>query len=181
MQRIIPILLLALAAAQAPAGYEFVPLPADGSPVEVAAGGRAVALVGFDAFTAQRVDRAWTNAATVATAYATNFTYSLSYTNATVSAGVTNRVVVTNTTATAMDPLPAGLQYIAYWTNTVVTATSTTNWAPRLAACATNSIGAASLSGTRSFGACTNAWVQPGSLLRRSSAGRTGAAVVIER
>ncbi len=177
MKRLLPLLIPCAALA----AYEFVPLPADGTPVAVPSGGRAVALVGFDAFSAQRVDELWTNAATVSVSYSTNRTYSLSYTNATVSAGVTNRVVVTNTTATAMDPLPAGLDYIAYWTNTVVTATATTNWSLRLASAATNAIGSASLSGTRSFGACTNAWVAPGAKLRRSSAGKGGAAVVIER
>ena len=174
MKRIPAILLAASAAALALAEAEFLQLPADGSPVAVAAGGRVVALQGFDAFTAQRVDELWTNAMTVAETPATNWTYSLVYSNATS--------VVTNTVDRDMAPLPAGLDYISYTTNRTVTTTAVTNWAPVRAACATNALGGASLSGGVSrTESITNGWVSPGTLLRRSAAGLPGARAVIER
>lgn len=167
--------------AAAVADIDFVGLPADGSARGIALGGRVVAVQGFDAFTVQRIDSLYTNAQVVTTSATTNWTYSLSYTNATVSGSVTNYVVLTNTVDVDMAPLPADLRYIAYWTNTVVTTTAATNWTQVLAACATNTLGSATVSGGRSQGIVTNAWLAPGTAVRRASAGSPGAVLVIER
>ena len=175
------LLAVSLLVAAAVADIDFVGLPADGSARGIAMGGRVVALQGFDAFTAQRIDTLYTNAQVIVTTATTNWTYSLSYTNATVSGSVTNYAIVTNTVEVDMAPLPADLRYIAYWTNTVVTTTATTNWTQALAACATNSIGSATVSGGRSQGLATNVWLAPGTAVRRASAGSPGAVLVIER
>ena len=49
------------------------------------------------------------------------------------------------------------------------------------AACATNSIGSATVSGGRSQGLATNVRLAPRTAVRRASAGSPGAVLVIER
>lgn len=144
------------------AAYETIVLPAD-KPVDVQYPAR-LAYFQAPASGAQlrRIDSTYTTSSSVTTTYATNYTYSITYTNA---LGTT-----TNTVDYSLEPLPPGLVYADYWTNTIITATTVTNWTTTVVS-HTNALGTVSQIGTGLYGLVTNAYLPAGTQLITSGAG----------
>ena len=113
------------------ADFEFIRLPPN-TPVAVD-GGRAVFAQAGEQLSIYRIDDFYAAYQHITATSETNTTYLLTYTNA-----VGN--VATNITDYDVSPFPAGYQYIAYWTNTVVTTTAVTNYINELECASTNEI-----------------------------------------
>lgn len=181
MKKFLLLALLALAGS-AIAALDFVDVPAAGE--TLLDGGRLVEVqyfgpAGTCALSGVRTFR--TNAYDVATVLATNTTYTAVFTATNAISGL----LATNSVSGATDLLPAlsrpGITIVSYETNTVVTATSTTNVYSALAFVATNSLGSLTASAGVPAAASTNVYLPPGTRLVRSGTATGRATAVLER
>lgn len=111
----------------------------------------------------------------VTTTAFTNFTYSLVYSNGTE--------VVTNTTAVDYSPtFPPSLRYIEYFTNTIVTTTTTTNKVPSAVLTVTNDVGTTvTCSGGYGKANPSDAYLAPGSTVFAEGTANGRVTLIIER
>lgn len=151
----------------------------DGGSVTVPLGGRlayvnVLSTVPNGTCTLKRGQSFETNAASVVSFAATNFTYSLVYSNGTVT--------VTNVTAVNQWPDIAGTRYISYSTNRTVRTWAETNWTPRVALAVTNALTEQiTCSGGVGTNAPTGKYVLPGDRLFFDGTAKGRALIVIER
>lgn len=163
------------------AEYDYIRLP-DDNPVVIENGGRLCNAFSYDLLSLYRIDEQYQTTAEVTTTAETNTTYCLSYTNAVGS-------LVTNITDYDIAPLPAGYAYVGYWTNTVVSTTSTTNWVTTLAQAVTNAIfdvdGPIDDSDLYTSGYSTNSlnatWLLPGTKVYSPQVTQPGTVLILEK
>jgi len=124
--------------------------------------------------TLKREQKLYTNAVDVLSFAATNFTYSLVYSNGTEC--------VTNVTAVDQSAGLAGLSYISYSTNTIVQTWATTNVVRDLALTVTNSLTEAlTCSGGVGSATPSGKYLLPGDVLFFDGTAKGRANIVIER
>ncbi len=127
---------LALAATVILAGVGFLDIPPTGTAVAISEGGKVVWVDGVSTNSAwtptvKAVRESWRNVEDVQTTVATNYTYSVVWTND-VGAVITN----------VLESMPSSLAPTVtdFWTNTVVKTTATTNTVYSLVAAKTNTV-----------------------------------------
>jgi hypothetical protein len=111
----------------------------------------------------------------VDTTVATNFTYSLVYSNGTE--------IVTNTAPVDYSPFPANMEYISYATNTVLNTLSViTNYVPTVAMTVTNALtDTITCTGGVGSAALTNKFVAPGDKLHFTGTAAGRVLLLIDR